>query len=75
MKNLKLYQPVHHRRRRPLASALEDLAWDVRHAPAWMKVGAVLLCVFAALFVRACRQQHSIVPPEDRAGLRTYEAP
>jgi hypothetical protein len=70
----KLYHPKNHRRRAPLSTALEDLAWDARQAPAWLKAGLVLLALAAVLAVRACRAQHSLVAPEDRAGLRTYEA-
>lgn len=71
---MRIYTPRNHRRRRPLATTLDNLAYDAKHAPAEFWAAMACLALFAALFFTACARRHSIVPPEDRTGLRTYEA-
>lgn len=72
---MRIYTPKHHRRRAPLATAIEDLAYDAKHAPVEFWGAMAVLALFAGLFIAACARRHTIIAPEDRTGLRTYEAP
>lgn len=74
MNRPRIYLPKNHRRRAPLAAAIEDALFDARQVPIWLRLAALAGVVAAGMALRSCAARHSLVAPEDRMGLRTYEA-